>query len=536
MSRKLQKIVHDIKKNDGGIMKQIKKFQNDQVALFCKTGKETWDRMKSKSPPPPTVPQRDYVLGDGEEELDEWSDESDSEYVNPDPQSDSETYVEPSEEDDNYEPPPTEPVKTLSSSFTFNSAAGGYADKQGSRQLPSIPDQASKTSMRLQPNANQTFPKVSPPLPNQRLHNGTNALPLSVPKPLLPKKPVTPRPHAMSQNQSASKKSITPPKQQQYLDEEEYIVPEDEEDNYIEPTQDPPCPPPVVNRTSKPVTPTLGENHSHTPALYEVPESEQKPPSPVKRNSIPLPRLNSSQKAEPACEDEYEACDEPETLAVGNRKNTPNTPSPLPRKSKPLPAWPQKTGEFSPRDANSNNGKPTAADRNRKPSVGANLPPLPHSAQKAPIPLPKTNMQKPPDVPSRYVINPSRKSSHSSPEEEAGVLNKEWFAASCDRKKAEEALYTSCKDGSFLVRQSSGQDPKQPYTLVVFYNRKVYNIPVRFIEETRQYALGREKSGEEKFSSVAEMIMSHQRMPLVLIDSQNNTKDSTKLRQAIKVL
>lgn len=31
----------------------------------------------------------------------------------------------------------------------------------------------------------------------------------------------------------------------------------------------------------------------------------------------------------------------------------------------------------------------------------------------------------------------------------------------------------------------------------MFYNRRVYNIPIRFIESTRQYALGREKNGEE---------------------------------------
>ncbi|XP_012821986.1 B-cell linker protein isoform X3 [Xenopus tropicalis] len=530
--RQLQKMVHDIKKNEGGLMQKIKKFQNDQVALFCKTGKETWDRIKIKPPPPPTVPQRDYVSGEVEEEFDEWSDETGSEYEDPDPQSDSETYVVPGEEDDNYEPPPTESFKTLPSSFAFNSAGGGYADKQGSRQLPSIPDQASKTPMRLQPNVNQTFPKVSPPLPNQRLHNGTKSLPLPVPKPPLPKQPVAPRPHAVSQIQPASKKPMAPPNKK-YMDEEEYIVPGEEEDNYIEPTQDPPLPPPVVNRNIKPVPSTPGKNPhtSHTQAVYEVPENEN-PPSPVKRNSLPLPRINLSSKAEQECEDEYEACDEPDT--VGNRKNTPNIPSPLPRKSKPLPARPPKSG-FTPRDVNSNTERPTPADRNRTPSLGSELPLLPHSAQKLPIPPHKANILKPPEVSNRYVVNPSRKNSHSSPEEEAGVLNKDWYAASCDRKTAEEALYASCKDGSYLVRQSSGQDPKQPYTLVVFYNRKVYNIPVRFIEETRQFALGREKSGEEKFSSVAEMITCHQRMPLVLIDSQNNTKDSTKLKQVIKV-
>lgn len=48
-----------------------------------------------------------------------------------------------------------------------------------------------------------------------------------------------------------------------------------------------------------------------------------------------------------------------------------------------------------------------------------------------------------------------------------------------------------------MVRKSSGHDAQQPYTLVVFYKDRVYNIPVRFIPTTQQYALGREKKGEE---------------------------------------
>lgn len=53
------------------------------------------------------------------------------------------------------------------------------------------------------------------------------------------------------------------------------------------------------------------------------------------------------------------------------------------------------------------------------------------------------------------------------------------------------------QDGSFLIRKSSGHDSKQPYTLVAFFNKRVYNIPVRFIEATKQYALGKKKNGEE---------------------------------------
>ena len=48
-----------------------------------------------------------------------------------------------------------------------------------------------------------------------------------------------------------------------------------------------------------------------------------------------------------------------------------------------------------------------------------------------------------------------------------------------------------------MVRKSSGQDAQQPYTLVVFYKGRVYNIPIRFIANMQQYALGREKKGEE---------------------------------------
>lgn len=48
-----------------------------------------------------------------------------------------------------------------------------------------------------------------------------------------------------------------------------------------------------------------------------------------------------------------------------------------------------------------------------------------------------------------------------------------------------------------MVRKSSGHDAQQPYTLVVFYNGRVYNIPIRYIPSAQQYALGREKKGEE---------------------------------------
>ncbi|CAL8299546.1 unnamed protein product [Merluccius merluccius] len=117
---------------------------------------------------------------------------------------------------------------------------------------------------------------------------------------------------------------------------------------------------------------------------------------------------------------------------------------------------------------------------------------------------------------------------------ELDIHRQPWYANTCDRKTAEEVLIESNKDGSFMVRKSSGQVAEQPYTLVVLYNSKVYNIPVRFIKATQQYALGREKKGEEHFTSVSRIIENHLKVPLVLIDSQSNTRDTTKLQHAVR--
>lgn len=54
------------------------------------------------------------------------------------------------------------------------------------------------------------------------------------------------------------------------------------------------------------------------------------------------------------------------------------------------------------------------------------------------------------------------------------------------------------QDGAFLVRHSSARDPRQPFTLAVLFQQKVYNIPIRFLEETHGYVLGKEgKKNEE---------------------------------------
>ncbi|XP_048166409.1 B-cell linker protein isoform X4 [Corvus hawaiiensis] len=540
---KLQKMVHDIKKNESGIINKFKKFQNEQVALICKTGKDTWDRLKKK--PPPSLPQRDYASERADNEEEQWSDDFDSDYENPDDHSDSEMYVVPSEEnpDDSYEPPPSEKEKKKIPS-AFPISRGEYADNRTSHQQ---------------------LPPINKPLP-------------STPSPAMsrPKKPSVP---SMPLPSPAAKPKVPPKPKECSDDEDNYIVPVDnDDDNYIEPTESSislPTRSPVNRfmKTTKPAPPISPKPSltSDMQEVYEVPEEEEKPSPPLvtsrftkplmfmpaqntehshvhsvtrespkqdtSRNVLPLPRSRLLPKTD------HEANNNDESQRFSNTQEsrfpTGAAPSPLPRGLKktsnavisPKPCLP-------PRETlTANEEKPTAPERQRSSNQEFPLPPLPSGAQK-PL-LPKSSiLPKVPEAANRSLgasLPSSTSSISSSADQDAGVHSKAWYAATCDRKMAEDALYRSNKDGSFLVRKSSGQDSRQPYTLVVFYNRRVYNIPIRFIESTRQYALGREKSGEERFDSVAEIVENHQRTSLVLIDSQNNTKDSTKLKHVVRV-
>uniref|UniRef100_A0A8B9YVK9 B cell linker n=1 Tax=Bos mutus grunniens TaxID=30521 RepID=A0A8B9YVK9_BOSMU len=444
------------------------------------------------------------------DEEEQWSDDFDSDYENPDEHSDSEMYVLPAEEagDDSYEPPPAEQeTRTVHPALPFT--RGEYVDNRSSQRqsppfsktLPSKPNWPSakaRLATSLPANTSLHKPQV-PPKPKElledELRRGATGCILETPclygDPAQPVEELIP--HFL---RHLLLLTLSPQPQA------DYVVPvEDEDENYIHPTEDSSVPSekaPMVNRSIKP--------------------------------------NNSSKSASP-----------PGTApgrksGAWDSKSTslPAAPSPLPRAGKKT-AMPLKTTPVASQQNASSvcEEKPIPAERHRGSShrqENMQSPVFPPPAQKAvhqkPIPLPRFPEGGSPTVDGPL---PSFSSNSSLSEQEADVHCKPWYAGACDRKSAEEALYRSNKDGSFLIRKSSGHDSKQPYTLVVFFNKRVYNIPVRFIEATKQYALGRKKTGEEYFGSVAEMIKNHQHNPLVLIDSQNNTKDSTRLKYAVKV-
>ncbi|KAF7656096.1 hypothetical protein LDENG_00046180 [Lucifuga dentata] len=447
--RQLQKIVQDIRKNDGSLLNKLR-------------------RLKSK--PLPKVPARDYRDNDGEcdEQL------SEAEY-------DKDTYENPQEQDDNYEPPPSHRVFTTTPSASF--PGGEYLGSCSNR-----PDQPPRKPFHLA--------KSTKPLPPEPAQLGS--------------------------------------------DGEDYINPDggNDDNNYIEPTEKPPANPVMYGgirvMMDHPILFAPLPERPPSPDFYEVSDkgentlaaSRLSPISITPSHSvppIPNPRMNMKRSStpipEPTGNDEYEVCDPNENSCTKSTQNPPHIPpKPLPRERSPKP-------DLRP--------KP---DLKQRESESRTLPVI-LSDKKLPVKAHTWDLKRPQiRLPHSFTSprqtdrgNVSVENGLIDLQKEADVYNKPWYASACDRKTADDILTQANKDGAFLVRKSSGHDTQQPYTLAVFYNDKVYNIPIRFIQMTQQYALGKEKKGEEYFTSVSHIIENHQRIPLVLIDTQSNSKDATKL-------
>ncbi|XP_016102501.1 B-cell linker protein-like [Sinocyclocheilus grahami] len=389
---------------------------------------------------------------------------------------DSDTYEDPQgDHDDNYEPPPRLQghMKAFTVSPSITSPRGEYVDS--CRGRPAKPNHPFQTQQRHKP-----------PRPTHR--------------------------------------SLTEE------DDGDYIEPEDEtvDDNYIEPIEKTPSKP-QVNRGVKPCAPA----RVNAPDFYEVPDLKENVQSKTRSNSTLQPNTQiAPPKASPRYYTVIIFSRQLQTTRLALHSQLLSTLTNIHHYNhvkilkKPNPALIAKPN-IPRRDSEATSIKTTALTLPRSPP---DTMPSPSATgfHRAKMPLPRQLPSQ-----SRGML-PSDSRSARDAEEEAGVYKKVWYASSCDRKTAEDALIRSAKDSSFLLRKSSGVDAQQPYTLVVFYNSRVYNIPVRYIASTKQYALGKEKQGEERFSSVSDIIENHQKNPLVLVDSQSNTKDYTKLRHAVK--
>ncbi|XP_020564912.1 B-cell linker protein isoform X4 [Oryzias latipes] len=421
----LQKMVQDIRKNDGSLLDKLRRLKNK---------------------PLPNLPAKDYK--------DEFRDGNQMH----DPDYDNGSYVD-LPDDDNYEPPPSHralipPPATL--------PRGEYIDN-----LQNPPSRPPRTPIRPS--------KLSQQLP---------------PEPII---------HS--------------------VDEDTYIDPDasNEEDNYVKPERSQTC--------------DFFEPFDKQEKSFSLPTSRLCPPVQTKLSFSlpPKPSTRSNTKRFSADderpthdyeEENYEVCDINKGFRDQHAGDLPPAPPKPPPKER-VPQSPlQSRPEFKSREFESS--KPSKPEKQ--------LSSLSFKRPKAP--LPQFNSLKPPERGSPPVDNGSVDQDKTC--QDADVCNKAWYASACDRRTADEALMRFNKDGAFMVRKSSGHDAQQPYTLVVFYKGRVYNIPIRFMPNTQQFALGREKRGEEFFSSVSSIIENHQKNPLVLIDAQSNSKDTTKLCFPVK--
>ncbi|KAL3975571.1 EF-hand domain-containing protein 1 [Sarotherodon galilaeus] len=335
-----------------------------------------------------------------------------------------------------------------------------------------------------------------------------------------------------------------------------YGWPEDEFDDDNDMYEAPPCERPAVKvppreveenvyleRTSKPgVTP---RQVAPPPRPSKFSDAISKPPEVIRsdkpgRKKMPLQTvpveedvyLDPTEEAEDDDDDLYlepEAACSPPPRGPMKMPPSPRTPAPahIPLKKPSIP-----------RDK-SNFVLPPLEDRKRGPSAEERRP----TFAKPPPPIPGAKPHLPPNMKEPKASPPNPPIPDTKPVASHGGMrvtrqnsleDREWFAGDCNRKTAEDLLQRINKDGAFLIRYSSAQSTHQPYTLAVLYQEKVYNIPIRFLVETKAYALGKEgKKNEETFSSLDEMISYHKNNQLLLIDSKSQAKHTAHLTHPV---
>ncbi|XP_067396454.1 SH2 domain-containing protein 6 [Emydura macquarii macquarii] len=162
-------------------------------------------------------------------------------------------------------------------------------------------------------------------------------------------------------------------------------------------------------------------------------------------------------------------------------------------------------------------------------------PPRPPKLPRPKIALPVVRHGPAETSPGASSPGPAWPGGSGSPVEDPSMQDQAWYAGSCDRHTAESLLHGLNKDSAFMVRQSSGQGWKQPFTLAVLYQGHVYNIPIRYLEGSRRYALGKEgKRHEELFDSVPSIIQHYSQRPLVLIEGSSSARAHTCLLFPVK--
>nr|XP_022286076.1 basic proline-rich protein-like isoform X16 [Crassostrea virginica] len=98
------------------------------------------------------------------------------------------------------------------------------------------------------------------------------------------------------------------------------------------------------------------------------------------------------------------------------------------------------------------------------------------------------------------------------PGNQEDITQYEWYQ-NVSRAAADEVLKNFGRNGAYLVRPSTKAG--QPYTLQIYNERNVYNLPIRQKNDSK-YALGKEKKAEETFKEVVDLVGFFRKHTLIL--------------------
>ncbi|KAK7925619.1 hypothetical protein WMY93_007929 [Mugilogobius chulae] len=228
-------------------------------------------------------------------------------------------------------------------------------------------------------------------------------------------------------------------------------------------------------------------------------------PPDSRRDASPRPKPpgNSASGASRAS-DLAQALVLPPTPASVNRSNSGARAPPhrfeTRRESQPVPDEDPKRNTFPLHSKSSRPGLPPVRHTD---SLPPGLPSAPHKPFSGGPPAPeRPSFRSPPPV-SNQVQD----------------LDPRWYVGKVTRAEAEATLQRLGKDGAYVVRDSSRQSAVQPYTLMVLYQNKVFNIQIQI--QDQKYLLGTGLKVQESFASVRAMVEHFSQSPLLLIDSKN---------------
>ncbi|ROL53564.1 Cytokine-dependent hematopoietic cell linker [Anabarilius grahami] len=120
---------------------------------------------------------------------------------------------------------------------------------------------------------------------------------------------------------------------------------------------------------------------------------------------------------------------------------------------------------------------------------------------------------------------------HSKPAQ--GLEEQNWYVGAVGRVEAEHALHLVNREGAFLVRDCSKNTTYEPLVLAVFYDKRVFNIQIRFSEEISKYTLGTGLRTNDRFDSVTDIIKFHSIFPIVLIEGRKTSGATNQKRQCV---